>query len=68
MPHIFIPSLLRNLTGGAADVRVAGATLREAIDALDAQYPGLKARLMDPAAKGCAKNWMKTAKCILSRP
>lgn len=47
MPHIFIPSLLRPLARGLADVAVPGATVREVIDALDAQYPGLKARLVD---------------------
>lgn len=47
MPTVFIPSLLRGLTGGAQHVRVAGATVREVIDALDEQYPGLKARLVE---------------------
>jgi len=45
MATVWIPSLLRELTGGATTVPAAGNTVREVIDALDATYPGLKARL-----------------------
>ncbi len=37
---------MRGLTGGLAEVRATGSTVREVIDDLDAHYPGLKARLM----------------------
>lgn len=46
MATIWIPSLMRGLTGGLAEVRASGATVREIIDDLDARYPGLRARLM----------------------
>ncbi|MDX2036404.1 MAG: MoaD/ThiS family protein [Isosphaeraceae bacterium] len=47
MPRIFIPSPIRPLTNGRAEVDVEGATVREAIDALDRLYPGVRARLRD---------------------
>ena len=48
MQHeIWIPALHRDITGGVDRVKVEGATVREVIDALDAQYPGLRARLCD---------------------
>ena len=47
MATIFIPSLLRDLTGGITETNVPGGTLREVIDALDRTYPGLKERLCD---------------------
>jgi molybdopterin synthase sulfur carrier subunit len=45
MPVVFIPTPLRNLTGGAAQVAVEGRTVREVIDALDRRFPGIKPRL-----------------------
>ena len=47
MATVFIPSLLRDLTGGIQDVSVPGETVREIIDALEQTYPGLKDRLCD---------------------
>jgi molybdopterin synthase sulfur carrier subunit len=47
MAVVWIPSLLRDLTGGQGQVEVAGKTVREVIEALDDAYPGLKARLCD---------------------
>lgn len=67
MPRIFIPSLLRPLTGGVADVAVPGATVREAIDALDAQYPGLKARLVDPEENRLRRNIALVVDGVTSR-
>jgi molybdopterin synthase sulfur carrier subunit len=49
MPTVHIPAPMRSLTGGEAQVQVSGETLGEVIDALDAAYPGLKARLVDGA-------------------
>jgi len=37
--------MLRSLTNGQSEVEVAGATVREVIDALETQFPGIKARL-----------------------
>jgi molybdopterin synthase sulfur carrier subunit len=47
MATVFIPSLLRDLTGGITELEVPGATLREVIDALEQKYPGLQERLCD---------------------
>ncbi len=47
MAIVFIPSLMRDLTGGADKVTVEGATLRQVINALEAAHPGTKDRLMD---------------------
>lgn len=45
MPTVWVPALLRHLTGDQESIPVAGATLREVIDALDGKFPGIKARL-----------------------
>lgn len=42
-----IPTILRTYTGGAGEVSVTGATLADAIADLDAQYPGIGARVLD---------------------
>ena len=38
--------MMRGLTGGLAEVRARGATVRDVIDDLNARYPGIKARLV----------------------
>lgn len=45
MPRVFIPSQLRDLTDSQAEIDVAGATVREVVEALDHQYPGMLDRL-----------------------
>ena len=45
---------MRDLTGGQATVEAAGRTVGDVLDALDAVYPGVRARLctagaLDPA-------------------
>lgn len=42
-----VPTILRTYTGGTADVTVTGATLSDALADLDAQYPGIAARVLD---------------------
>lgn len=42
-----IPPPLRPLTGGADEISVEGATVQQALDALDAKHPGLKERICD---------------------
>jgi molybdopterin converting factor small subunit len=42
-----IPTQLRPLTGGAGEVEVEGATVGEALKALDAAHPGMADRLFD---------------------
>ena len=46
MPVVRLPSLLRPLAGGADKVAVSGAMLRDVIDDLDRQHPGLRDRLI----------------------
>ena len=47
MPHVAIPSLMRNLTAGEEQVTVPGSTVREVIDNVETRYPGVKARLCE---------------------
>jgi molybdopterin synthase sulfur carrier subunit len=47
MAVVWIPSLLRDLTGGQETVTVPGATVRQIVDELDHLYPGIKDRLCD---------------------
>jgi len=47
MATVWIPSLLRPLTGGQRQVTVPGATVGEVIAALDATHPGVRDRLVD---------------------
>ncbi len=42
-----IPTPLRGLTGGQAEVSAAGATVADVLADLERQHPGVKARLMD---------------------
>jgi len=41
---------MRELTGGLERVTAPGEKVRELIDALDARYPGVKARLVEDGA------------------
>ena len=45
MAIVWIPALMRELTGGRAQVTVSGRTVSEVIDALEGIYPGIKDRL-----------------------
>ena len=47
MATVRIPTSLRTLTAGRAELRADGATLREVLQALDAQCPGIAARVLD---------------------
>lgn len=47
MATVWIPPLLRDLTGGVQQVTVPGETVRDLIAALDARYPGLAGRLIE---------------------
>ena len=49
MPTIRIPSVLRPLTGGESDVVVDGATVRDALAALERKHPGVSAKVFDHA-------------------
>ena len=42
-----IPTILRTYTGGASEVTAEGATLAAVLEDLDANYPGIKGRILD---------------------
>ncbi|MFI6511739.1 MoaD/ThiS family protein [Streptosporangium sp. NPDC050855] len=46
-----IPTILRTYTGGAAEVSAEGETLREVLQKLDADFPGIGARILDETGK-----------------
>ena len=41
MPTLYIPAVLRRRTDGAMQIEVEGTTVREALRAADARFPGL---------------------------
>ena len=45
--NVRIPTQLRTLSGGAAEVKVEGSTVAEALKALDTAHPGFAERLFD---------------------
>lgn len=46
MATVFIPALMRPVTGGKDRVEVEGKNLREIVDNLEQAYPGMKALLV----------------------
>jgi molybdopterin converting factor small subunit len=42
-----VPPVFRTMTGGAAQVRVEGATVGEVLSDLDGHHPGFKDKLLD---------------------
>jgi len=49
VPTVRIPTQLRTLSGGDAEVSVDGATVGEVLTALETAHPGFAARLFDDA-------------------
>ena len=47
MATVFIPSLMRKLTNDQDRVEVDGATLRQVVDNLDKDYPGIKELIVE---------------------
>jgi molybdopterin converting factor small subunit len=47
VPIIWIPALLLPLSEGRQKVNVPGETIRQVIDNLELQYPGISERLLD---------------------
>lgn len=47
MPEVWLPPRLQRLAAGQQQIRVAGSTVRQVIDNLEALFPGLKAELYD---------------------
>ncbi len=42
-----VPTTLRTLTGGSAEIAVDGTTVAEVLDGLEGTHPGFKERLLD---------------------
>lgn len=49
MATVYIPTPLRKLTGGQRQVPVQAGTVEEAIERVEADYPGFRARVLDQA-------------------
>lgn len=49
MVTVFIPLILRPLTGGIAQIPAAGTTVREVVADLERQYPAMKGYVIDEA-------------------
>ena len=47
MATVYIPSLMQSLTNGRQTVVVAGSTVREVVNNLEEEYPGIKERLVE---------------------
>ncbi|MGC9520969.1 MAG: MoaD/ThiS family protein [Anaerolineae bacterium] len=47
MATVVVPSLMRDLTGGRAQVEVPGRTVRDLLEALERRYPGIEERLCE---------------------
>lgn len=47
MPVVWIPALLQPLSGGKQKVSLPGETVRQVIDNLELQFPGMRERLLD---------------------
>jgi len=47
LPIVWIPSLLRDLTNGQKSLSIKGDTVRQVIENLEREYPGIKERLCD---------------------
>ncbi len=42
-----VPTQLRSLTGGVAELKIDGSTVGEILNKIDAQHPGLGERIFD---------------------
>ena len=47
MPIVFIPAQLKSLTGGVSQVEMEADNVRQVIDQLEQQFPGIRDRLCD---------------------
>ena len=47
MTTVYIPTPLRRLTAGASKLEVEGSSVAELIQAVDAQHPGVAAKILD---------------------
>ena len=49
--QVRIPTILRNYTQGASEVTAEGSTLAEVLDDLEANFNGIRARVLDNAGE-----------------
>ncbi len=47
MARVFIPPLLRPVTGGRDIIDVVGQTVADVVDELERQFPGVRSRLVE---------------------
>tara|TARA_Y100000758_G_C15729008_1_gene303949 strand:+ start:164 stop:427 length:264 start_codon:yes stop_codon:yes gene_type:complete len=47
MPIVFIPAQLKSLTGGISQVEIEADNVRQVIEQLETQFPGIRDRLCD---------------------
>jgi sulfur-carrier protein len=47
MAEVWIPALIRDLTGGQEVIQAPGETVRQLIENLEMRFPGIKGRLCD---------------------
>jgi molybdopterin synthase sulfur carrier subunit len=45
MPRLFIPTQLRDMSGGFTELEIAGKTVREVVVELERRFPGIEQRL-----------------------
>lgn len=51
MARVRIPTPLRNLTNGEAEVEAGGSTVSEVLKEVDSQFPGLADRIYDESGE-----------------
>lgn len=56
MPTVYIPSLMRDLTGGKEIIQVAGSDMRQVIANLETAYPGFRKRLLEEGTQRIKPN------------
>ncbi len=47
MVRVFVPTMLQTATGGVKEVEVTARNVRQVIEQLDEQFPGIANRLME---------------------
>jgi molybdopterin synthase sulfur carrier subunit len=45
--NVRVPTILRTYTGGESEVSAEGATVADVLESLDANYQGIKCRIVD---------------------
>ncbi len=56
MATVYIPSLMRDLTGGKEIIHIEGADMRQIIANLEAAYPGFRKRLLEDGTQRIRPN------------